>query len=217
MTPTHTAPAMGFIAPLSLGFPGPQFRSKSPAALRYSSMTPVTPLGPMAKLRGVRVPGTATPMKDMQRPVGVPVPAVDGQKPTKDEPMSATPPPIQARMASDDSDKATPRATTQLDGESEVLKDRALAAIGDVSKRPGFYGKLGGYAAGGIIAITVLKAVVGAVDSLPVLPSFLELVGLGYCAWFAWRYVVFKSSREELMEEVDDLLGRTTGRRDDSI
>jgi hypothetical protein len=28
----------------------------------------------------------------------------------------------------------------------------------------------------------------------------MELVGLGYTAWFVWRYLLFKSSREELVK-----------------
>jgi hypothetical protein len=102
-----------------------------------------------------------------------------------------------------------------VDLDPEVIKEKALRAVEDVSARPGFYGTIAGYAVGALVLITVLKAVVVAVDSLPVLPGFLELVGLGYCGWFAWRFVIFKSSRQELLEEIDELLGRTTGRSDD--
>lgn len=80
--------------------------------------------------------------------------------------------------------------------------------VSDVGSRPLFYGKIAGYAVGGLVTITVLRAVVAAVDSLPVLPGALELVGLGYTAWFVWRYVLFKESREELLEEIEDFLGR---------
>jgi CAAD domains of cyanobacterial aminoacyl-tRNA synthetase len=97
----------------------------------------------------------------------------------------------------------------------EALKEKARQAMEDVSSRPGFYVTIAGYAVGAVVAVTVLKAVVTAVDSLPVLPGILELIGLGYCGWFAWRFVIFKSSREELLEEIDELLGRTTGRTEE--
>jgi hypothetical protein len=106
-------------------------------------------------------------------------------------------------------------STPSVDLDPEAIKERALRAVEDVSTRPGFYATIAGYAVGALVLITVLKAVVAAVDSLPVLPGILELVGLGYCGWFAWRFVIFKSSRQELLEEIDELLGRTTGRSED--
>lgn len=99
----------------------------------------------------------------------------------------------------------------QVDIDTEELKQRAMRAVEDVSVRPGYYGKIVVYILGGVVSFTVLKAIVAAVDSLPILPGFLELVGLAYTAWFGWRYVIFKSSREELLEELDDLLGRARG------
>jgi hypothetical protein len=35
---------------------------------------------------------------------------------------------------------------------------------------------------------------------LPQLPKLMELVGLGYTAWFVYRYLLFKDSREELVK-----------------
>lgn len=37
------------------------------------------------------------------------------------------------------------------------------------------------------------------------LPKLFELVGLGYSAWFTYRYLLFKSSREELVEDIEAL------------
>lgn len=39
----------------------------------------------------------------------------------------------------------------------------------------------------------------------PQLPKIFELVGLGYSAWFTYRYLLFKSSREELVEDIEAL------------
>lgn len=83
-----------------------------------------------------------------------------------------------------------------------------MEVVTDVGARPLYYGKIVGYAVGALISFTVLRAVVAAVDSIPVLPGALELIGLGYTAWFVWRYVLFKESREELLEEIEDFLGR---------
>lgn len=37
------------------------------------------------------------------------------------------------------------------------------------------------------------------------LPKLFELVGLGYSAWFTYRYLLFKSSREELVDDIEAL------------
>ena len=39
----------------------------------------------------------------------------------------------------------------------------------------------------------------------PQVPKLFELVGLGYTAWFTYRYLLFKSSREELVEDIESL------------
>lgn len=83
-----------------------------------------------------------------------------------------------------------------------------MAVVSDVGERPLYYGKIVGYGVGGLVVLTVLRAIVTAVDSIPILPSALELIGLGYTAWFFWRYIIFKESREELVEEIEQFLGR---------
>ena len=47
-------------------------------------------------------------------------------------------------------------------------------------------------------------------DQLSVVAKVMELVGLGYSAWFVYRYVLFKDSRKELQETVDDLLNKVS-------
>uniref|UniRef100_A0ACD5ZL89 Uncharacterized protein n=1 Tax=Avena sativa TaxID=4498 RepID=A0ACD5ZL89_AVESA len=61
------------------------------------------------------------------------------------------------------------------------------------------------YAAGAIVATWFSSVVVGAVNSLPLLPKIMELVGLGYTGWFVYRYLLFKESRKQLADDVDSL------------
>ncbi|GER46369.1 protein CURVATURE THYLAKOID 1A [Striga asiatica] len=61
------------------------------------------------------------------------------------------------------------------------------------------------YGSGAIVAVWLASIVVGAVDSVPLLPKILELVGLGYSGWFAYRYLLFESSRKELATDIDAL------------
>ncbi|KAF0909647.1 hypothetical protein E2562_000012 [Oryza meyeriana var. granulata] len=48
------------------------------------------------------------------------------------------------------------------------------------------------YGGGAIIAVWLSLIVVKALDSVPLLPNILELVGLGYSGWFVYRYLLFK-------------------------
>jgi len=113
---------------------------------------------------------------------------------------------INTVRASMGGDGGPPADGYEFDG--TVIVDKANEFVADVTERPIYYTKLASYAAGALVALTILKAVIAAVESIPVLPSMLELVGLGYTSWFVWRYVIFKESREELMGEIEDLIGR---------
>ncbi|XP_059302805.1 protein CURVATURE THYLAKOID 1A, chloroplastic-like [Lycium ferocissimum] len=67
------------------------------------------------------------------------------------------------------------------------------------------------YGGGAIVAVWLSSIVVGAVNSVPLLPKVLELVGLGYTGWFVYRYLLFKSSRKELAEDVEELKKKIAG------
>ena len=67
------------------------------------------------------------------------------------------------------------------------------------------------YGGGAIVALWLSSIVVGAVNSVPLLPKILELVGLGYTGWFVYRYLLFKSSRKELATDIDALKKKITG------
>ncbi|XP_061995474.1 protein CURVATURE THYLAKOID 1A, chloroplastic [Rosa rugosa] len=67
------------------------------------------------------------------------------------------------------------------------------------------------YGGGAIVALWLSSIVVGAVNSVPLLPKILELVGLGYTGWFVYRYLLFKSSRKELATDIDALKKKIAG------
>lgn len=48
------------------------------------------------------------------------------------------------------------------------------------------------YTGGAIFAIWLSLVVVRALDTVPLLPGLLELVGLGYSGWFVYRYLLFQ-------------------------
>ena len=49
------------------------------------------------------------------------------------------------------------------------------------------------YAGGAVVALWLSSTLVGAINYLPLIPKILELVGLGYTAWFVYRYLLFKA------------------------
>eukprot|EP00873_Tetraselmis_striata_P040971 jgi/Tetstr1/461235/TSEL_006365.t1 len=67
------------------------------------------------------------------------------------------------------------------------------------------------YAGGAVVLLWFSSTIIGAINNVPVLPKLMELVGLGYTAWFVYRYLLFKSSREELISDVDELKKKITG------
>lgn len=67
------------------------------------------------------------------------------------------------------------------------------------------------YGGGAIVAIWLSSTVVGAINSVPLLPKIMELVGLGYTGWFVYRYLLFKSSRKELAEDIESLKKKIAG------
>lgn len=67
------------------------------------------------------------------------------------------------------------------------------------------------YAVGALSGIWLANTVVGAINAVPLLPKVFELVGLGYSAWFTYRYLLFKENREELLDDVDALKKKIAG------
>ncbi|KIY93528.1 Uncharacterized protein MNEG_14434 [Monoraphidium neglectum] len=67
------------------------------------------------------------------------------------------------------------------------------------------------YGAGAVVLLWLSSTIVGAIDAVPLIPKLFELVGLGYTAWFVYRYLLFQNSREELVKDVDELKKKITG------
>lgn len=61
------------------------------------------------------------------------------------------------------------------------------------------------------ITVYVTLSVLDAIDNIPLLSSILELVGLGYTAWFVTRYLLKASTRQELFAEFNGLKQQVLG------
>ncbi|KAI6707807.1 hypothetical protein NL676_010769 [Syzygium grande] len=66
-------------------------------------------------------------------------------------------------------------------------------------------------AVAGVVALWVSTGMIWAIDRVPLIPGVLELVGIGYTGWFAYKNLVFKPDREALFRKIKDIYGEVTG------
>ncbi|KAM5555800.1 protein CURVATURE THYLAKOID 1B, chloroplastic [Rosa sericea] len=59
-------------------------------------------------------------------------------------------------------------------------------------------------AVAGVVAVWGSTGLISAIDRLPLIPGALELVGIGYTGWFAYKNLVYKPDREALIQKVKD-------------
>ncbi|VVB09828.1 unnamed protein product [Arabis nemorensis] len=67
------------------------------------------------------------------------------------------------------------------------------------------------YGSGGIVALYLTSVIVGSLESIPLLPKLMEVVGLGYTLWFTTRYLLFKRNREELKMKISEIKKQVIG------
>ncbi|XP_031390122.1 protein CURVATURE THYLAKOID 1B, chloroplastic [Punica granatum] len=56
----------------------------------------------------------------------------------------------------------------------------------------------------GAVALWGSTGMISAIDRLPLIPGVLELVGIGYTGWFAYKNLIFKPDREALLRKIKD-------------
>ena len=61
------------------------------------------------------------------------------------------------------------------------------------------------------VTVKVTLAVLDALNDIPLLSPFFELVGMGYAGWFVYRYLLRASNRKELTEELKALKNQVLG------
>lgn len=71
------------------------------------------------------------------------------------------------------------------------------------------------YGSGTVSALWISSAIVGAIDSIPLVPKVLEVVGLSFTIWFSYRYLIFKKNREELSAKIEELKQEILGSPED--
>ena len=64
--------------------------------------------------------------------------------------------------------------------------------------------------AGGV-SIKVMLGVLEALNDVPLVAPFFELIGMGYTGWFVYRYMLKASTRQELLTEIDSFKEQVIG------
>jgi hypothetical protein len=62
-----------------------------------------------------------------------------------------------------------------------------------------------------IITAKVVLALLDAINDIPLLSPFFELVGISYATWFISRYLLKASTRQELADEIQSLKNQFLG------
>jgi hypothetical protein len=68
-----------------------------------------------------------------------------------------------------------------------------------------------GIVIGSTVAVKVTLAVLDAINDVPLLAPVFELVGMGYSAWFIYRYLLKASNRQELSADFQQLKDQVLG------
>ncbi|HLO50182.1 MAG TPA: CAAD domain-containing protein [Kamptonema sp.] len=113
-------------------------------------------------------------------------------------------------------DTAADKSTSQ----SQQIKEQILSILSDLPVYiTGFYQQykspltvLGLFLAS-IIAFKVFLGVVDALNDIPFLEPTFELIGIGYSAWFVYRYLLKSSNRQELSQNIQALKEQVLGRK----
>ncbi|MBD1804996.1 MAG: CAAD domain-containing protein [Symplocastrum torsivum CPER-KK1] len=63
----------------------------------------------------------------------------------------------------------------------------------------------------GVITVKVTLAVLDAINDIPLLSPMFEIVGIGYTAWFVYRYLLKVETRKELSSQFQSLKGEVIG------
>ncbi|KAK7294578.1 hypothetical protein RJT34_17467 [Clitoria ternatea] len=63
----------------------------------------------------------------------------------------------------------------------------------------------------GVVALWASVGLISAIDRLPLIPGILEVVGIGYTGWFAYKNIVFEPDRVALVRKIKETYSEIIG------
>jgi CAAD domains of cyanobacterial aminoacyl-tRNA synthetase len=122
-------------------------------------------------------------------------------------------------MSEEPGDIATVTTPETSTAQFQDIKDQVVTILSELPDYlSNFFGEyqkpivtIGLIVAGGI-TIKVTLGVIDTLNDVPLLAPFFELVGIGYTAWFVYRYMLQASTRQELLAEIASLKEQVLGK-----
>ena len=72
---------------------------------------------------------------------------------------------------------------------------------------------IAGIAFGSFVGVKLTLALLAALNEIPLVQPTLELIGLFYSLWFAYRFILKADNRQELSEKYDGLKNQVLGKK----
>lgn len=114
-------------------------------------------------------------------------------------------------MSSSSSQSQPPLDDEDMQAPDALLRRASSVASefsADVTARPAFYLSGAGYFGAAVLGLLISAAVIRTIDGIPILPSFLKLVGIVYSGYFIYRYLLYDDSRAELQKNFNNFLDK---------
>ncbi len=123
-------------------------------------------------------------------------------------------------ISTEESGSVTPFSSSETNEQWSQVVDKATAFLADLPDYlTDFFGQYkrpivtAGLIFGSVIAVKLTLAILNSINEIPLLSPTFELIGLGYSAWFIYRYLLRASNRKELSSDFNELKAQVLGQR----
>jgi len=123
-------------------------------------------------------------------------------------------------ISTEESGPVTPFSSSETNEQWSQVVDKATAFLADLPDYlTDFFGQYkrpivtAGLILGSVIAVKLTLAILSSINEIPLLSPTFELIGLGYSAWFIYRYLLRASNRKELSSDFNELKAQVLGQR----
>ncbi|WP_325314947.1 CAAD domain-containing protein [Microcoleus sp. PH2017_28_MFU_U_A] len=127
---------------------------------------------------------------------------------------------IPAENEADSSSGSTKVIITEEPNQTQQIKEQIISILSEFPAYIGsFYEQykspltVVGVILASIVSLKVLLGIVDELNDIPLLAPTFELIGIGYTAWFIYRYLLRSSNRQQLGQEIQALKEQVFGKK----
>ncbi|TAG74032.1 MULTISPECIES: CAAD domain-containing protein [unclassified Microcoleus] len=127
---------------------------------------------------------------------------------------------IPAENEADSSSGSTKVIITEEPNQTQQIKEQIISILSEFPAYIGsFYEQykspltVVGVILASIVSLKVLLGIVDELNDIPLLAPTFELIGIGYSAWFIYRYLLRSSNRQQLGQEIQALKEQVFGKK----